>query len=52
MTIKIEIECPYCFKVHVHTINVDPKPKVEDDIDRELPHDNETEDLENFREEE
>lgn len=52
--IKVEIECPYCGKVHVHNINAvaEVKPKQQDDIDeRELPHDEDTEDLENFRKE-
>lgn len=47
---KIEIECPYCGKIHVHTLPglrfIDSTPKEE----KQLPQDEETDDLENFRE--
>ena len=54
MFLNIEIECPYCEKKHVHRIEVFPPratPEV-DELEYELPHDDETEDLEKFREEE
>lgn len=49
--IRIEIECPYCGKVHVHNIPTPPEPKAKVEEDVVLPHDDETDDLENFREE-
>lgn len=51
MSMRIEIECPYCFKVHVHTIQAQPISKKADELESVKPHDEETEDLENFREE-
>ena len=48
--LRIEIECPYCFKIHVHTINTEVKPKV-DSEERELPQDKDTDDLEEYAEE-
>lgn len=49
---KIEIECPYCGKIHVHSIEgVMDIPSKAIEPERELPHDKDTDDLENFREE-
>lgn len=47
---RIEIECPYCNKIHVHRINAQAIPKVEPVVD-ELPHDEETGDLREHQEE-
>ncbi len=46
---KVEIECPYCYKIHVHTISI---PEVDTPKgERVLPHDEETMDLEELKEE-
>ena len=48
---RIELECPYCYKIHVHQIDglmsIPSKPVV---AEKELPSDPETEDLDKFRE--
>lgn len=51
MRYNIRIECPYCQKEHVYPFDVAdaPKPEV---AEEEKPFDEDTDDLENFREEE
>jgi len=48
---RVEIECPYCGRIHVHLIATTPevKPKVEEES---LPVDEETGDLEEFQDDE
>lgn len=43
----IRLECPYCGKEHSYEIYI---PESSDD-EKTLPHDEDTDDLENFREE-
>jgi len=51
-SIKIEIECPYCNRIHVHRIEgVMSIPSKPVEAEKELPHDDDTDDLENFRKE-
>ena len=49
MKLNVEIECPYCNKIHVHRIDIqsEVKPKIEEDDAK--PVDPETEDLDKFR---
>ena len=48
---RVEIECPYCGKIHVHLIATTPEPEVKVEEQIEMPHDDETGDLEDYQEE-
>lgn len=45
MKLRLNLECPYCNRAHTHLVDVGTVA-----IEKELPSDPETQDLEEFRE--